>query len=86
MNLQKAIQPSKENNSKGPSFYDAIDKQATYKAGKDMMQVFQTKWKQKHKNGGITANTIDLFFAIIRSVAPTMEDIKKIKKNYLINV
>ncbi len=52
-----------------------IDKKATYQAGKDMMEQYHKNRQKGDKR--ITAYTYDLFYAIIRSVAPTMEDIKK---------
>lgn len=59
------------------SFYDLIDKEKTYESGKDLMEIFQKNWRSKTKTGGINSTTFDLFFAIIRSIAPTMEDIKR---------
>lgn len=72
----QSIQKEFDNNSNLPSFYKAIDKDATIKAAKDMMQAFQAKWRQKKKTGGVNANTFDLFFAVLRCIPPTMEDMK----------
>lgn len=60
-----------------PSFYKLLDKKATIQAGKDLMAHYQQQRKKAGKRGGVTAYTYDLFHAIIRCVAPTMEDIKK---------
>lgn len=60
------------------SFYDIIDKEETIAEGKDMMYQFKKNWKaSKASNGGVTSTTFDVFFAIVRSIAPTMEDLKK---------
>lgn len=73
----KELYLEEEKSSHKISFYNAIDKAATAEAGKDMMEIFQTNWKRTRKNGGVNANTFDLFFAIIRCIAPTMEDMKR---------
>lgn len=65
-----------------PNFYHYIDKQATYKAGKDMMALYQQQWRKTKKTGGINASTFDLFFALIRSIAPTMEDVRVNQPNW----
>ncbi|BDS10945.1 hypothetical protein [Aureispira anguillae] len=77
MQTQTNIHPEVKNSSLSPSFYEMIDKKATQKAGKDMMAAYQAKRKKAGKRGGVTPYTFDLFHAIIRSVAPTMENLKK---------
>jgi hypothetical protein len=57
------------------SFFEMIDRKASHKAGKDMMEVYNQNRKKGDKR--TTAYTYDLFYAIIRSVAPTMENMKK---------
>ncbi|WP_052599915.1 hypothetical protein, partial [Aureispira sp. CCB-QB1] len=75
MSQQIDIQPTVFKGSLERSFFDMIDKKATYHAGKDKMETYQKERKKGDKR--VTPYTHDLFHAIIRAVAPTMEDIKK---------
>ena len=75
MSQQIDIHTSIGKSSLTENFFEMIDKKATYNAGKDKMEVHQKNRKKGDKR--ITPYTYDLFYAIIRSVAPTMEDIKK---------
>ncbi|WMX17102.1 hypothetical protein [Aureispira sp. CCB-E] len=75
MSQQIDIQPTVFKGSLETSFFDMIDKKATYHAGKDKMETYQKERKKGDKR--VTPYTHDLFHAIIRAVAPTMEDIKK---------
>ncbi|WP_299368355.1 hypothetical protein [Winogradskyella sp.] len=59
------------------SFYDVIDKQASIKNAKLKLTDYKIKWLKKHKSGGVTSTTFDVFFALLSCVAPTMEDMKK---------
>lgn len=70
-----SAQPISESIAYKQSFYDLIDKEETFAEGKHLMHQFKKNWKAA--NGGITSTTFDVFFAIVRSIAPTMEDIKK---------
>ncbi len=58
------------------SIFDQIDKFSTIKFAKEKMVAFQTEWRAKHKSGGITSSTFDVFHAILQCIAPTMEDIR----------
>lgn len=58
------------------SIFDQISKFDTVKFAKEKMSAFQKLWREKHKSGGITSSTIDVFHAILQCVAPTMEDIR----------
>ena len=75
MSQQIDIHTSIGKSSLTENFFEMIDKKETYNAGKDKMEVHQKNRKKGDKR--ITPYTYDLFYAIIRSVAPTMEDIKK---------
>jgi hypothetical protein len=56
-------------------FIDMINKNSTYKAGKDMMEAYSKTRKKGEKR--VTPYTHDLFYAIVRSVIGTMADMKK---------
>jgi len=75
MSQQIDIQPKVFKSSSEASFFEMIDKKATYHAGKDKMEAYQKTRKKGTKR--VTPYTHDLFHAIIRAVAPTMEDMKK---------
>jgi hypothetical protein len=75
MSEQIDIRASVGKSSGEASFFEMIDRKASYKAGKDMMEVYNQNRKKGDKR--TTAYTYDLFYAIIRSVAPTMENMKK---------
>jgi hypothetical protein len=75
MSQQIDIRAKVSKSSLEPSFFEMIDKKATHKAGKDLMEVYNQNRKKGDKR--TTAYTYDLFYAIIRSVAPTMENMKK---------
>jgi hypothetical protein len=75
MSSQTNIRAKVSKSSYERSFFDLIDKKATYTAGKDMMEDYQKNRKKGDKR--VTPYTHDLFHAILRAVAPTMEDIKK---------
>lgn len=77
MNNQQQLQHEDISQYNSTDCYDLIDKTATYKAAKQLMEQYKQKQKSKGKRHYSTGNTFDVLFAIIRSVAPTMEDIKK---------
>ncbi len=59
------------------SLYNQIDKFSTAKVAKEKMSEFKTSWLEKHKSGGITSSTLDVFYAFLDCIAPTMEDVRK---------
>lgn len=59
------------------SLFDQINKFETIKSAKEKLAEFQTTWREKHRNGGITSSTFDVLHALLLCVAPTMDDIRK---------
>jgi hypothetical protein len=75
MSQQTDIRAKVFKSSYETSFFEMVDKVATRTAGKDKMEVHQKSRKKGTKR--VTPYTHDLFHAILRAVAPTMEDVKK---------
>lgn len=59
------------------SLFHQIDKFLTAKCAKEKMSEYKKLWLEKHKRGGITSSTIDVFYAFLDCIAPTMEDLRK---------
>ena len=57
-------------------FFSLIDKRSTIKNVLSRLDVFQNNWLSTHKRGGVTANTYDVFHALLSCLAPTMSDIQ----------
>lgn len=63
------------------NFYKVMDTAASFREGKKMIANFMKQCRLKKKRHGITGYTYDVMHAVLRSVAPTMEDIKKSQSN-----
>lgn len=57
-------------------YFKFINKIATIHAMKKKLEQFQTKRKNNGQRGGVTANTYDVFFALLSCLPPTMADIQ----------
>lgn len=69
--LNKIVHSAKIN------FFNLINKKETAKAYKIKLAAWQTKRKNEGKRGGTTANTHDVFYALLSCIAPTMADIQE---------
>ena len=57
-------------------YFKFINKVATIHAAKKKLADFQTKRRNSGKRGGVTANTFDVFFALLGCLPATMADIQ----------
>lgn len=58
-------------------FFGQIDKRETIKRCQQKLEKFQQQWNKKrgHNRGGIVSSTIDVLYAIIACIEPTLQDI-----------